>query len=35
MVVIPMSIKEISSLIHHGCDYNVDKRNKPPYTSYW
>ena len=35
MVVITMSIKEISSLIHHGGDYNVDKRNKPPYTSCW
>ena len=35
MLVIPMPIKEISSLIHHVGDYNVDKRNKLPYTSCW
>ena len=35
MLVIPMSIKELSPLIHHVGDYNVDKRNKPTYTSWW
>ena len=35
MVVITMSIKEISPLIHHGGDYNIDKRNKLPCTSCW
>ena len=35
MLVITMSIKEISSLTYHVGDYNVDKRNKLPYTSCW
>ena len=35
MLVITMWINEISSLIHHVGDYNVDKRNKPPNTSCW